>query len=119
LFGSQLHLNLLRYGLCHVALQSEHVPELAIVGFRPEVLVGRGSDQLGVDSNPAALSYYRSFHNGIHAERFGNFWYCQLGILEAHDRGARNNPQIANPGETADKGFGHAVRDVFLRRISA
>src|SRR5580704_13633396 len=119
LFGSQLQLNLLCYGLCHFALQGKYVSKLAIIRFRPEVLVSRCADQLGVDPNPVTLSNNRSFHNGIHAERFGNFWHHELAILEAHDRGARNDPQTTNPGETTDKLFSHAVGEVLLRRISA
>ena len=41
--------------LRHLALQSKHVPQLAIIGFRPEVLVGRTANQLSADTNPTAL----------------------------------------------------------------
>ncbi len=63
-----------RDGLRHIALQSQDISQVAVVSFRPEVLVGGGTNQLCVDANPAAFWYDRSFHNGIHSERSGNFW---------------------------------------------
>src|SRR5437773_637174 len=43
-------------GLCHLALQYEGVPELAVVGLRPEMLVGGGANQLGVNADATALA---------------------------------------------------------------
>ncbi len=48
-------LHLFSNRLRQLALDSEHVPQLSIVGFRPEVLVGRAANQLGRDANPIAL----------------------------------------------------------------
>src|SRR4029077_12255320 len=48
-------------GLCHLALQSESIPEFAVIGLRPEMLVGGGANQLGVNAHPTTLAYHRAF----------------------------------------------------------
>src|SRR5882724_7325951 len=82
------------------------------------MLVAGGPYQLGMDTNPATLSHYRTFDDRVHAERPRNLRHRQLSILEAHYRSSRNDPQILNPGKTSDKLLGHSVCKVILGWIS-
>src|SRR5579864_386967 len=43
--------------LCHVAFQAEGVAEFAVVGLRPEMLVGGGANELRMNANAAGVSY--------------------------------------------------------------
>jgi hypothetical protein len=85
-------------GLCHVALQSESIPEFTVVVLGPEVFVGRGADELGVNADPTALAYDRAFHYGIDAESHGDFRQGRAGILEMHRRGARDDAKTMDHG---------------------
>src|SRR2546430_3938236 len=76
-------------GLCHLALQSESIPEFTVVVLGPEVFVGRGANQLGVNAHATAVAYDRTFHHRIHTEHLGNFWHRELRILEVHGRSPR------------------------------
>src|SRR6266478_5029640 len=104
--------------LCHLALQSESIPEFTVVVLGPEVFVGRGADELGVNADPTALAYDRAFHYGIDAESLGDFRQRRPGILEMHRRGARDDAKAANHGQASDDLLGHAVRKIFLGRIA-
>src|SRR5207245_4255973 len=70
--------------LCHLTLQDEGVPEFAVVGLRPEMLVGRGANQLGVKADPTALAYCRAFNYGIDAQRFSDLRHRRVGLFETH-----------------------------------
>src|SRR5208283_4785301 len=118
LFSGDGYLDLFGNGLRQLALQSKSVAKFAIVGFRPEVLVGRSTNQLGSDTNPAAVSNYGAFDEGIDAERSGYVWRGELRISETHHGGVRNDAQIVDRGEPSDECFGHAVSEVFLCGIA-
>ena len=85
-------------GLCHLALQSESIPEFAVIGLGPEVFVGRGADELGVNADPTALAYDRAFHYGIDAESLGDFRQRSASIFEMHRRGARDDAKTTDHG---------------------
>src|SRR5882724_6785022 len=84
--------------LCHLALQDESVPEFAVVGLRPEMLVGRAANQLGVNADATALAYDRAFNYGIDAQRPSDFRHSHAGIFETHRRSARDDAKTADHG---------------------
>jgi len=114
LLSGDLDLHPARNGLRHFALESKHVPQLAVVLLRPKVLVGRGTNQLGMHTNPVALPYHRTFDEGVHPKRLGNLWHRELRAFEAHDRGAGNDAQIMDSSQASAQLFGHLVSQVFL-----
>ena len=59
-------LDFARDGLSHIALQGQDVAQLAIIGFRPEVLVRRGANELRMNANAAGVAYDRPFNNGVY-----------------------------------------------------
>ena len=118
LLSGDRNLDLSGDGLRHVALKSKHVAQLAIIGFGPEVLVGRGANQLRVNANPVALPYYRPSTTASTPQRPRDFRHRELRVLEVHHRCAGNHAQIMNPGEAPDERLGHAVSKIFLRRIA-
>src|SRR6266850_903576 len=82
--------------LCHPALQGEGVPEFAVVGLRPEMLVGGAANQLSVNADATALAYDRAFNHGVDAQRFSDLRHRRVGIFETHHRGAGNNAKAAD-----------------------
>src|SRR5690242_3630294 len=108
-FACDRYLYLCRNGLCDFALQGKYITQLTIVAFRPEVFVRRGANQLCMNANPVALSYHRTFDNGIYAQRSGNLRYGEVRVLEAHYRRPRGNSQLVDVGEAPDQVLGHAL----------
>lgn len=74
LSAARRYLDSSRDGLRHVALQAERVAQLAIVSFRPEVLVGCGANQLSVNTDPATVADYGALDDGINMKGSGNLW---------------------------------------------
>src|SRR6266404_1893062 len=52
-------------GLCHLALQDQGITELAVVGLRPEMLVGVGPNQLHADTNLVSRPHHGAFADGV------------------------------------------------------
>ena len=102
-----------------VILQTENASIFSLVFFSPNVFVGRAANQLRVYANVAALACHRPFDNGVYAERLGNLRNGELRVFEVHGRGAGDDSQTVDVRQPPNKLLGHAVRDVFLRRISA
>ena len=118
ILGREADLDLLGDSPTDLLLHFKKASVFARVFFRPNVLVGCAPNQLCVNANPASLSYYRPFDNGVHPERSGNLWYRELRVLEAHHRRAGNDAQIADPREASNQSLGHPVSKVFLCRIA-
>src|SRR3546814_7495935 len=59
--GAQRHLQRIDDAAGDVVLDREHVLHLAVVGFRPEVRVGSGIDQLRRDAHVLAGAAYAAF----------------------------------------------------------
>jgi len=51
-----------------LVLQREQVADVAVEALGPEMRVGRGVDQLGVDANPVPRSLDTAFQHVTHAE---------------------------------------------------
>ena len=51
-----------------LVLQREQVADVAVEALGPEMRVGRGVDQLGVDANPVLRSLDTAFQHVTHAE---------------------------------------------------
>src|SRR6185312_5711552 len=83
-------------GLRHIALQCQHVGQIAIVCLRPEVLVACTANQLCGDADATALTDYRSFDQSIDLQRFGDLRDRKLRVFEAHHGSARDDTEIVN-----------------------
>ena len=105
-------------GLRNLLLQGENIPELTVVFLRPNVFVGGAANQLYRDTNPVSLAYNRSFHQGVHLQFFSNLRRGNVGILEAHHRGAGDDAQAADHGQAPDKLLSHAVGKIVLCRVA-
>ena len=90
------YLNLFSDRSRHVTLQSKHVPHLAVVGLRPEVLISGSPNQLCVNAHATAFAQDRAFDNGIDTQRFSNLWQRNARIFETHYRGARDDTKPAD-----------------------
>src|SRR5947209_4542082 len=55
------HLHLSGDSLRNITLQREHVGQVTIVGFRPEVLVGCATNKLSDNANSSSLANHRTF----------------------------------------------------------
>ena len=77
-------------------MNREHIGQVAIVIFRPQVLVIRGIDQLHVHAHTIANTANAAFQNGSDAERFSYFTNVGRFSPIRHDGGARDNFQVAN-----------------------
>src|ERR1700756_1145216 len=84
--------NRLRY----ITFQGEGVAQLAVVGLRPEVLVSRTTNQLGVDTDATSITYHRAFDQGINAQGLRNFWHGHAWFFESHDRSTGDDANATN-----------------------
>ena len=84
----QSRLNLVGDGTGHLALQLQHIGQLALVLTRPEMRVGRRVDQLDADSNTVAGALHRSLEDSVHVQCSRELGEGRGRALEAHDRGA-------------------------------
>ena len=105
-------------GLRQFALQGERIAHFAVIGLGPEMLVGCAANQLGRDANAIALFHDGAFDDGVHAQGSGDLRDGELGILETHHGGVRDDAQIVDVREAPDEGLGDAVGQVILRRIA-
>ena len=67
-----------------------------------------------MDPNVTAISHYRPFYNRIGSERSCNLWLRELGVLEAHHRGAGDDAQIVDCRKASDDLLCHSIRKIFL-----
>ena len=72
--------------LGQVSLNSKHIGQVAIVIFRPHVLVVCGVDQLNVHAHPIADAANAAFQNGTNPQRLSDF--TKVGCFSSiwHDR---------------------------------
>ena len=117
LLRRDLDLDFTRDRLRDVALQPQHVVEVAVVAAGPEVAVAGTVDQLRRDSHPVAVAEDRSLHEGIDTERERHFWQRRTKTLVARHGRSRRHPQRPDLRQVPDDRLGHPVDEVLLFRI--
>src|SRR5215467_1997990 len=113
LFGDR-NLHFLHNRLGNIALQLQHVPKFAVIYLRPEMRVGGGANELGMDTDAIAVADYRSFDNRINAKCSRDLRNRKLSTFELHDGRAGGDADAANCSETPDDLLGHPISKVFL-----
>ena len=100
-------------------MNGEHVGQVAIVIFGPNVLVVLGIDQLHVDAHTIANASHAAFQNCGDAERFSNFTNVWGLSAICHDRRARDDLQIANLRQIGEHIVLNAIGEVGVLFIVA
>src|SRR5215469_7234049 len=81
LLWSQLCPDLLRYGVGDLTLQLQHIAEIAVIGFCPEMPVGAGLEELRGDPHALPGTNDRSLHDRVYIQLprdFGQALFCAL-----------------------------------------
>ncbi len=76
-----------------VALKTEHVVAFAIEDVRPERGVRGGANQFDGDADPPFRPRHRALDDALDVERLRDLRYSPLGLLERHDRRARDDEE--------------------------
>ena len=116
--GRELDRDLPRHGLGQLALQAEHVLELAVVAVGPERLVAARGDELHADAHAVADEQRRALEDRVDVQLARDLGERLRGPLVLHRRGARDHAQRLDAGEVGDDRLGHAVGEVLLRRVA-
>src|SRR5262249_43023920 len=92
----------------------------AIVGFGPNVRIGAGIDQFGVDAKAVAGALNRAFHDVSDAELLADFAQVAFGagLVLAH-AGVTDHFQIRNFGQIGQDLVLHAVGKIGVVPIVA
>lgn len=106
-----------RNSLCELALQIEHVHEIAIVAVCPERLIGPRRNQLDAHAHPAAHEQGRAFQHRVDIQLARDIGERLRGILVCHHRRPRDDAQRLDAREIGNDRLGHPIGKVFLRRI--
>ena len=101
--------------LGHVALQGQHVAEVALVALGPQQLLRGAVHELRVDADPLADAQDRSRHDRADAQVPGHLAWGLGGAAVAHHRVAGDHAQAADAGQAGDHRLGHAVCEPGLR----
>ena len=113
----QLHRDLVGDLFSELALQAEDVFELSVVPIGPERFVRARGDQLDIQPHTPADEMRGAFENRLHVQLPGDLRERQRGPLVVHRGRPRNDAQGLDAGKIRDHRLGHAVGEVFLRRI--
>ena len=65
-------------------MECEDIPEVPVVRLCPEVLVGRGSNQLYVNAHPTPGRQYRPFQHRIHIQLPRDLRQASVDVLVVH-----------------------------------
>ena len=96
----KLRLQLVGNGLCDLTLNREYVRKIAVIGLRPELLIGSCIDQLRIDTHPIGSTLHASFHDMCYSELLANFAQVSWSAgLVLHRRCPADHFQIGDPGE--------------------
>ena len=105
--------------MCDVVLHREDVLQLAVVGLRPQVRVGRRLNELRGDSNVLAGLAHAAFEDGRHVELLRDRRDVHILALEVERRGAGHHPQAADLRQHVQEFLGKTVGEVFLVLLRA
>ena len=105
-FGLQLSRDRLR----DLALDGEHIRQVAIVSLRPEVRVGPSIDQLRVHPHFAARPLHTAFEDVGHAQLLTNFAQIARGRLAIlHHTRPADHFEVGHPREIGQNLILHAI----------
>ena len=93
--------------------------EIAVVGFRPQVFVGNGIDQLHVDPDPVAGPLHAAFEHGRNTEFAGDLRDRFFRVLVLHDRGARDDFERADLAKLGQQVVMDAFGEAVIRTIAS
>ncbi len=100
-------------------LQFKYIGELAVVAVGPDVIAGRGIDQLRGDPHAVAALADTAFQHVAHAKLARGALHVD-GLALVRERGvARDYEEPAQLRQPGDDVLGNAVREIFLLGIAA
>jgi AraC-like DNA-binding protein len=102
-----------------VVLQGEEIAHVAIEPLGPEMRVGLGIDQLGVDAKLVAGPADAAFQDVAHTQLAADL-LCIDSLVPIGERGiARDHEHVREPREIGRQILGHPVGEILLLRIVA
>ena len=104
---------------CDLVLQGKDVGQVAVVAVGPDVIAGRGVDQLGGDAHAIAALAHAALQHVTHAEFARDALYVDRLALVGERRIARDDEEPAQLRQTGDDVLGNAVGEIFLLRVAA
>ena len=113
----QLHRDLAGNLFSELALQVQDVFELSIVPLGPERFVRARGNELDVQPHASADEMRGALENRLHVQLPGDLRERQRGPLVLHRGRPRDDPQGLDAREVRDHRLGHAVGEIFLRRV--
>ena len=102
-----------------LVLDREHIGELPIVPFRPEVAAIDCGDELGHDPNAIASLSDAAFEHGRHAEGHRDLAHVFMPAFEGERRRACDHLQVRDLGQEIDDLLGKAVTEVIVLLVAA
>ena len=104
--------------LGNFVLNGEEILEIAVVAFGPDMVAGRGLDELGGDPDALAGLAHAAFDDIAHPQFPPNFGDVHRLPLE-HERGvARDNEQATAAAQLGDDVLGDAIGEILLLGIA-
>ena len=100
-FGwGKFRLELVRDGLCNLALDGKYIGQIAIVSLRPKMCVRPRIDQLGVDADTIGRALDTSFEEMRDTKSLADLTQVALDSgLVLHNRSAADDLQVCDSGE--------------------
>ena len=95
-----------------LALHGEDVLHVAVVDFGPDVLLGRGVDQLPGDADAIPRATHASLENRADAQLARDLADRLDGVLVAHDRSAGDDFHVLDLRELGEDVLRHPVGEI-------
>ncbi len=99
-------------------LSGEHVGQILLVALRPNILSGRGLDELDGDAHARAGAQDRSFDDRIHPELSRDLGNRFLRVSVLHDRRSRDHAEILDLRQFGDELGRHPVDEELLSGVA-
>jgi hypothetical protein len=117
--ADQLNVERSRDAACNLVLQREEIPRVAIEPLGPQMRIGCGVNQLGVDADPVARPPDASFHHITHTQLAADL-LCVDRVVPVGERGiARDHEHIRKSREIGCQILGDPVGEILLLRVVA
>ena len=100
-------------------LHREHVFDLAVVTLRPQVVAGRGLDELRRYTDPVAAFAYAALEDVAHVERLAHVRHVHGLTLVGERRVARDDHDFAKPRQFRDDVLADPVGEIHLVLVVA
>src|SRR5439155_17225421 len=115
----QLQLERLDHRPGDVVLHRKHVGQLAVVGFRPEMVAVGRIDELGADADLVARLAHAALEDGGDVELFPDGGYVLVLALERERRSARGHVQARYLRQQVQQLLAQPVGEVLLLLVGA